>query len=677
MPSLSTLLQLLVFGLSNGAVLALNAIGITVVYGTVRTLNMAHGDVFALTSIIVTTVVTSLGVQQGWPPAILAGALLLTLGVAMLFGAGVNVAIERLAFKPFRSRSRLAPLIATLGISFILFQVAIFWRFALPTWIRGVHHGEGAPTDQVPLEGIPNLLSNVDLVKAVGLPIDVTFRFNNLLVLLIAVGCALGVTVFLNRTASGRAIRACSQNPVLAQICGVNPDSAIRRAFVFGGMLAGAAAFVFALYYGRSFGSHGAESGLLAFTAAILGGIGNPMGALLSGLMLGVFAAFSDYFLAAQWTPVLLQLLLVSLLILRPTGLIRQEGIEDLTPNATRDSVLNTLGQNLRQNSRLIWTLAAVALILPLALGAYTQVLLTGIGVFVLLALGLNLQLGIAGILDLGYAVSYGIGSYAAALATTWGIGAGGAPQQPPDFIAVLILAALTAGLFGGLKGLLALRIRSDHLAVATVSLALLARQFISNTNGILGGIQGIAALPPPHIFAFPIARPIAQYYLVCALIVGVAVLSQRLIHSRIGRAWLASSEDETAAASCGIDVSRYKALALTISCAIAGVAGALHASIFAYTAPQTMDFRISAMILAMVILGGAGNVSGSIIGAVTIVGYSQLLIPRLTDLLAQLHVNFISLGQTSDLREMSYFNFGLALYLTVLFRARRNSQME
>jgi branched-chain amino acid transport system permease protein len=256
-------------------------------------------------------------------------------------------------------------------------------------------------------------------------------------------------------------------------------------------------------------------------------------------------------------------------------------------------------------------------------------------------------------------------------------IGADGLAPQPADFIAVLLLSALISGLFGAFKGAFALRLRSDHLAVITVALALLAKQAISNTNPVLGGIQGIAALPPPHLFTFPITRPLAQYYLVFALCVGVALLSQRLIRSRIGRAWLAGSEDETAAASCGIDVGRYKTLALIISCAVAGVAGALHAGLFAYTAPQTMDFRLSAMILAMVILGGAGNVSGAAMGAILIVGYSQILIPRLTEFLSQFQLNFINFGQTSDLREMSYFNFGMALYLTVLFRARRRRGTE
>ena len=359
------ILQLLVFGLSNGAVLALNAIGVTVVYGTVRTLNLAHGDVFALSSVLVTTIITSLGVQPNWPPALKLGILAALLVAAMLFGAILNVAIEQTAFKPFRGRSRLAPLIATLGISFMLYQAALFWRTTLPSWIPGDHRSvPGLP--EVPIDSIPELLPNIDLVRALNLPLQVTFHFNDLFVLLVAGVFALGVTVFMQHTATGRAIRACAQNPQLAQICGVNLDGTIRRAFAFGGALAGAAAFVFALYYSRPFGNHGAQSGLIAFTAAMLGGIGSPTGALVSGLTLGISGAFSDYFLAAQWTPVLLQTLLIGLLILRPTGLATGEHTDPLNSNTTRDAaILTTSSQRTHPNRWLVWGLIGLAAAFP------------------------------------------------------------------------------------------------------------------------------------------------------------------------------------------------------------------------------------------------------------------------------------------------------------------------
>lgn len=284
--------------------------------------------------------------------------------------------------------------------------------------------------------------------------------------------------------------------------CGVNPDDAIRRAFAFGGALAGAAAFVFALYYSRPYGSHGAASGLLAFAAAILGGIGNPVGALASGLVLGVGSAFSDYLLAAQWTPVLMQVLLVGLLWLRPTGLAAGEPADDLTTKTDRDAVMaRVMGQRAPLNRRWLWGFIAAALVFPAVSGPYWQVILTGMGVFVVLTLGLNMLLGLAGVLDLGYVVSFGIGGYVTAMLTNRWTGIGALIPQPVDFMFLLIVSMTLAGLFGALKGRLAVRLRSDYLAVVTLSLGLLARQTIINLNDVTGGRGGIAALPPPHLF--------------------------------------------------------------------------------------------------------------------------------------------------------------------------------
>lgn len=672
------ILQLLVYGLSNGAVLALNAIGVTVIYGTIRTLNLAHGDVFALTSVLVTTLIADLGVQANWPPLQLVGVLALGLTAAMIFGALLNVAIDRVAFKPFRGRSRLAPLIATLGLSFILYQVALIWRTTLHSWVPGDHRSvPGLP--EVPMDRIPDLLPNVDLVKALGLSVNVTFRFSDLFILLVAVILTFAVTLFLNRTSTGRAFRAISQNATLAQICGVPLDATISRAFAFSGALAGSAAFVFALYYARPFGNHGAQSGLLAFTAAILGGIGNPVGALISALIIGVFSSFSDYFLLAQWTPVLLQILLITLLVLRPASLTAGEAESDNTSQL--DSVmLASKGQTSPRQRRWLWVFAAFVMVFPLidsVSGLGLQVIATSIGIFILLALGLNFLLGSAGVLDLGYAVSFGIGGYLTALITGKLRTLGYLPPQPLDFIIVMLFSALCAGLFGALKGRLTVRLRPDYLAVVTLALGLLLRQTAVNLKEITGGTGGIPAVPPPRIFSFPIAGITAQYYLVFVITIIAVFAMRRLITSPIGRAWLAASEDETAAEATGINVARYKTLAMMLSSAIAGVAGSLYAGTLAYVSPQMLDFQTSAMLLAMVILGGAGSVPGAIVGAALIMGYNTLLIPKLGALLALLQPSSLNLGYAPDLRGASYFTFGLALYLTVLIRARRKNEPQ
>ncbi len=169
--------------MSNGAVLALNAIGVTLIYSTVRTLNLAHGDVFALCTALVTSIINIIGIKQNWPPLQIAIGLVLVLCAAMGLGALLSVGIERLAFAPFRGHSRLAPLIATLGLSFILFQGALVWRTFQGSWIVGEHRSvPGLP--EVPTDGIPSLLPEINLVKALGLPFHIIIRFSDVFVIL-------------------------------------------------------------------------------------------------------------------------------------------------------------------------------------------------------------------------------------------------------------------------------------------------------------------------------------------------------------------------------------------------------------------------------------------------------------------------------------------------------------
>jgi branched-chain amino acid transport system permease protein len=669
---LEVMLQLLVFGLSNGAVLALNAISVTVVYGAVRTLNLAHGDVFSLTSALVTSIIIGLNVKASWPPGYLFGILLLCLAAAVAFGMLLNVGLERVAFRPFRGRSRLAPLIATLGISFILFQAAMIWRTHQASWIPGEHRSvPGLP--EVPTDGIPNLLPDFNLVRMLGQPFNITFRFNDLFILVLAIACAVGTHAFLRNTRTGRAIRAAMENPTLAQMIGVDLNATIRRAFAIGGFLAGVAAFIFAIYYGRPFGQNGAQSGLFAFTAAMLGGIGNPLGALVSALLMGVFSSFSDYLISAEWTPVLLLALLIGLLILRPEGFFAEGDPNDLSTAELRDALTPAQTPSSSGNRRLFWILAALAVfpILSLVFNLGWQILVRGVGIFILLALGLNILLGLAGVLDLGYAAAFGIGAYGAAIVTNpWG-SVSASPPHPPDFTLIFLFSAGLAGLFGLLKGLLTSRLRSDYLAMATLALGLLIPRMVVNLKFLTGGAGGISALPAPQLLGISFAGPTAGYYLVFLVLVITALASQRIINSRTGRAWLASSEDETAASASGIDIGRYRLLALVISSALAGAAGALYASTFAYVDPDILSFTWTAMLLTMVILGGAGNVSGVMLGAILIIGYDKVFIPRFSTLLSLFWPKDFFIGSVPDLRGTSFFNFGIILYLTVLLRAR------
>jgi branched-chain amino acid transport system permease protein len=149
--------------------------------------------------------------------------------------------------------------------------------------------------------------------------------------------------------------------------------------------------------------------------------------------------------------------------------------------------------------------------------------------------------------------------------------------------------------------------------------------------------------------------------------------MSHRLIASRTGRAWVALSEDEIAASSAGVNVARSRMVSLMLSSALAGIAGVLYASTLSYVEPDLMAFHVSSLILTMVILGGAGSVSGAFVGALVIILYDKSIIPLLASWLALIWPKNAFIGSVPDIRGASFFTFGLALYLTVLWRARKN----
>ncbi|MBL8078906.1 MAG: hypothetical protein JNM55_13155 [Anaerolineales bacterium] len=648
-----TFLQILIFGLSNGAVLALNAIGVTLIYGTVRTLNLAHGDVFALTTALVTSIVNLVGIQQNWPPLQIIGSLLPVFLAAITLGAILSMGVEKFGFAPFRGHSTLAPLIATLGISFILFQGALVWRTFQGSWIPGEHRSvPGLP--EVPTDGIPSFLPEINLIKSLGLPFNIIIRFSDVFVVLMAVLLVALANWYIQSTKTGKAIRAVSQNSQMAQILGVNVNQTIRRAFALGGAFAGAAGFIFAIYYGRPFGSHGAQSGLFAFMAALLGGIGNPFGALSSGLLIGVFSSLSDYYLAAQWTPALLLALLVLLFAWKPTGFSASESSSESA--TVRDSVILTApvqGSVVRR-----WFFIPLILLALLPLGMTSgQIILRIACIFIILSLGLNLALGVAGLLDLGFAASFGFAAYLTAAFT-----------GKYDFTFVLLFGICAGVFLGWIKGGLARRLRSDFFAVATLAFGLLIRQVIV----ILDGMGGRGGIPAPHFLTVNLIGQSEKYYLVLVIATLAAWASHQLITARTGRSWIAMSEDETAALSLGVDVGRARANALILSSALAGIAGVLYASTLSFVEPDLMAFHVSTMILTMVILGGAGNVTGAIIGAVVIILYDKMFVPQLADWLALIWPANAAIGSVPDIRGASFFNFGIALYLTVFFRAKR-----
>ena len=293
----------LVQGISNGAIWALIAIGYTLVYGIIELINFAHGDVFMIGSFTGAGLWASIGLGLATGPLGLVLGLLLTLIVSMLVCGSLNVLIERVAYRPLRNAPKLAPLITAVGFSFILQNVGLLWLGGSPA-------------------GVTDLIHQNDTVFSLS---AVVIRRADVFAVGVTVPLVALLAWFIGRTRLGKAMRATAQDPEAARLMGINVNTTISLTFLLGGMLAGAAGLVYALYETTIWYFQGFEAGLIAFTAAVMGGIGNIRGAVLGGLIIGCIQQISDARIGPQWTPAIVFAYLVVIMVLRPRGLLGEE----------------------------------------------------------------------------------------------------------------------------------------------------------------------------------------------------------------------------------------------------------------------------------------------------------------------------------------------------------------
>jgi len=311
-----TIIQILLIGIANGALISLIALGYTMVYGIIQLINFAHGDVFMIGTMISLTMVTWVPSLMGLrraaliDPPVLALLLVGTLLAAMVGCAILNATIERLAYRRLRHAPRLAPLISAIGVSFILVNVGLHWKGASPV-------------------DFPNLLPNVDIFRDVlGINTIVFFTIKDAFVICLAIPLMLALNLFVQRTRLGKAMRATAQDREAAAMMGIDINQTIFLTFLIGGALAGSAGFIHGLYNNSAWFFQGFRGGLYAFTAAVLGGIGNISGAFLGGMVIGIVAAFSDFLFDPRWTQAIVFGILILILVFRPTGLLGEETAE-------------------------------------------------------------------------------------------------------------------------------------------------------------------------------------------------------------------------------------------------------------------------------------------------------------------------------------------------------------
>jgi len=392
------LAQQLITGVSKGAILAIIALGYTLVYGIIELINFAHGDTFMLGSFAALMLIGLTGLNRTTPPLQRAVTLFIILIVVMCFTAFLNYSIERIAYRRLRNAPRLAPLISAIGISFILQNVGLVWGklawrrgdtgalvglavfvvlFAVGIWgIRQLNRRiqtqralvrlalwivpllvliaisvtalnitrdavlgpPGSParveledrakhpkimgtTDVAPKDVPAGLISTDNLLG--GAPISLSLQ--DVMVIVVSLSLMVGLYLFVQRTSAGKAMRATAQDRDAARLMGIDVDRTISLAFLLGGALAGAAGLIAAIYTTQVVFDLGFKAGLLAFTSAVLGGIGNVIGAMLGGFLIGLIQTLSDQYLATQWTNAVIFGILVAILVFRPTGLLGED----------------------------------------------------------------------------------------------------------------------------------------------------------------------------------------------------------------------------------------------------------------------------------------------------------------------------------------------------------------
>jgi branched-chain amino acid transport system permease protein len=290
-------------GLSNGAIWALVALGYTLVYGIIELINFAHGEIFMLGAFTSFALYGTFGLTPSTGTAGLVAGLLLTLVIAMLVSASINVMIEKVGYRPLRGAPKLAPLITAVGFSFILQNVGILWLGASQ-------------------RGVPDLInSQQELFSVFGISVS----NGDMLAITATIPLVILLTAFVANSRLGKAMRATAQDPEAARLMGINVDTTISLTFLLGGLLAGAAGLINTLYQTSVWYFQGFTAGLIAFTAAVMGGIGNLRGAVLGGVIIGCIQQISDNRIGNEWTPAVIFAYLVLIMVFRPQGLIGEE----------------------------------------------------------------------------------------------------------------------------------------------------------------------------------------------------------------------------------------------------------------------------------------------------------------------------------------------------------------
>jgi branched-chain amino acid transport system permease protein len=564
-------------GLVIGDIYALLAIGLALIFGVANLINFAHGSVFTV------------GAYVGWACFTFLGAPLpLTIVIVLAASALLGVAIERLAIRPLQGRSRIAPLLATIGLSFVLDQLVQLICKPEP-------------------RALPNPLPDWRIAIGGG-------SIGALDLLIAGVGLASAAILFgfLRYTKLGWAVRATAQDPEAAAQMGVDTDAVNAAVFAVASALGGLGGLLVGMYYNHIDPGMSFNAMVKGIVATVIGGVGNVPGAIFGGLALGLTESYGIALFGAAYRDLFAFVFLIAALLFRPEGLFskRSTSPEPMTGTFLAPS------RPINIPSPVIWAAGVAAVLLPFVYPQpYLLQTLTNAWLMGMLALSLTLIAGAAGQVSLGHAALLAIGAYASALlALDLGL---------PVIVTVPLGGVLTA-LIGTLLIFPAFRLRGHYLAIATLGIGQVVGLVILNWESLTQGAMGLSGIPPLSVAGHEFYSPSAIYWICLGAMIVFALLQTRLLGSHFGRTLRAIRDDDIAARSYGVRLDRYKSLAFAFGGFGAGVSGAISAHLFSYINYQTFDAQTSLLALTMVVLGGMGNVLGAIAGAVILVALPE-----------------------------------------------------
>lgn len=567
-------LQIALGGVLVGAAYGCIALGLYLVYRVTGVINLAQGAFCVLAAMIA----WSLQTAQGWAvlPSVLAAVAAMT---------AVGAAVGLLVFVPGLARlSNGNMLMLSAGVlTAAQGALQIVWGtqpYALAPFVAGE-----------PLRGF-----------GLTLPIQGVF------VLATSGVAAVLLYLGLTRTGPGRRLRACAENPLAARLVGVSVAGMTLLSYTLAAGLGAIAGVVIAPTTSLQF-----DTGRLfttqAFMAVIIGGLGSFSGAIVGGLLLGVVGQLATGYISSLFSTAITLVLLLAVLILRPSGLIRAGRVrrEDVRDEARVHAHLTRLAP------RTAWVgggvAVAAALGLPMVTGSGSVLSALVIALILFIALiGLDVVMGYAGQVNLGQAGFMAVGGYTAGyLAIQYDIG-------PVLGLAAGVLLAVACGL---VLAVVTVRLRGLYLALATLAFGLLVDSFAVGLIDVTGGPSGLVGVPGFSVGSLDFDTPERMYYLVLGLDLALVVLLSGALGSGFGRALQAIRTDPLAAAALGIPVVRMKVVALGISAGLGGLSGALYAYFFHFLSPEMVGTGRSLELVAMLVVGGEGTLVGPVLGAV------------------------------------------------------------